>query len=76
MDRNLGDMVNRLESVDSMERNRRSGRPHSNRFFVVPLIILAPWLITASVLAAKWGRCGFQALSLLHWERGADTDLR
>jgi hypothetical protein len=29
-------------------------------FFVVPLIILAPWLITAAVLAARWVAAGFK----------------
>jgi hypothetical protein len=34
--------------------------PIRTDFFVVPLIILAPWLITASVLAAKWVAAGFK----------------
>jgi hypothetical protein len=37
--------------------------PIATDFFVLPLIILAPWLITASVLVGRWVALGFKSPS-------------
>jgi hypothetical protein len=37
--------------------------PIPTDFFLLPLIILAPWLITASVLVGRWVAVGFNSPS-------------
>jgi hypothetical protein len=37
--------------------------PIPTDFFLLPLIILAPWLITASVLVGRWVAVGFNSHS-------------